>query len=397
MHDHGKQTEAPIVVRIELFPLFVPFREEIKSVMSSGAGGLGMAIPSEDPWTGGDFVIGKVTTEDGNSGIGEVFVWMPETGISTYAVIESVSRYLGKYILGNSPFYIERIRQRMDANVARNEVPKGLLDMACYDLMGKITGHSVYDLIGGCVKERMPMSALIPLTDPGTMVDIAGMFYAQGYRSFRVKLGGGISHDRDIIESIRNKLGAGAKIRVDYNQAYLPDDAIQAIRAIEPFVIDCAEQPVSAMDVTGMVHVQKNVTTPLMAHEGCFSINDCISLAEIGAVNILGINSERPGGLSCALQIISYAEKCGMGVVIHNQPLGISSAMHLHLACARYNSLGHAPEVFGHIMFEDDLILEELDYSGGCAVVPAGPGWGVTLDDDALSRYQTGESVIIRI
>jgi len=84
-----------------------------------------------------------------------------------------------------------------------------------------------------------------------------------------------------------------------------------------------------------------------------------------------------------------YAEQRGMGAVIHNQTLGIASAMQAHLAAAKHHSLGHATELFGHVMMEDDLIVDPIDYSDGTATLPAGPGWGVELDEDALKKYAT--------
>ncbi|RJP68897.1 MAG: hypothetical protein C4532_11925 [Candidatus Abyssobacteria bacterium SURF_17] len=84
-----------------------------------------------------------------------------------------------------------------------------------------------------------------------------------------------------------------------------------------------------------------------------------------------------------------------MGVVIHNQTLGIASAMQIHLAAARYHSLGHAVELFGHIMLEDDLIVEPIDYGNGFATVPQGLGWGVSLDQDALQKYAKKKTILL--
>jgi len=67
--------------------------------------------------------------------------------------------------------------------------------------------------------------------------------------------------------------------------------------------------------------------------------------------------------------------------------------MQIHLAAARHYSLGHATELFGHVMLEDDLIIEPIDYDGGKATVPTGPGWGVELDEDALAKYATAKTV----
>jgi muconate cycloisomerase len=383
----------PKIVKIELTPVHVPFREVVRKTMKE-SGGLGMAIPAEEEWTGGDFAICRLRADDGSQGLGEVFVWLPETGVTPDQLIAVIQQALARYVLGESPFRVERIRHRMDANVARSDVAKGLLDMACYDLMGHITGRPACDFMGGACVDSVPLCALIPLMDVEAMLSMAKSFHEAGTRSFRLKLGRGVADDLRIVSRTREALGDDVRLRVDYNQAYSPAEAVRAIRAIEPFGIDFAEQPVRADDTLGMARVQSRVDTPLMAHEGCFSLQDIATLVELGAIGVVGLNSERPGGVTNALRAIGYAEQRGLGVVLHNQPLGIASAMHLHLAAARHHALGHAVELFGHVMFGDDLIAQPLDYAGGRAALPRGPGWGVELDEEALARYATGETVV---
>jgi muconate cycloisomerase len=388
-------THAPLVERIELFPLHVPFRAVVREAMARSAGGLGMAIPAEEAWLGGDFVIARVSAEDGTCGVGEAFVWLPETGVSPAQIIDAVQHGLARYLLGASPFDVERLRARMDANVARSEVAKGLLDMACYDLMGQLCGRSACEFMGGRGAESLPLAALIPLGDAASMIEMALAFQKGGTKTFRLKLGTGIEADRHVIASARDALGPDARLRVDYNQSYTPDEAVRAIEAIAPFGIDCAEQPVRAGDWLGMARVQRCVSVPLMAHEGCFSLTDVTALIELGAVGVLGVNTERPGGITQALRAIDYASRRGLGTILHNQPLGIASAAQVQLGAARASVLGHAMELFGHVMMEDDLIVEPLDYAGGQVCVPKGPGLGVALDVDALDRYATGAAVVL--
>jgi muconate cycloisomerase len=391
MSDSNKAAKAqgPKIVAIEMTPVFVPFYEFVRQAMQAGAGGLGMAIAAEEAWLGGDYVICKLIADDGSVGLGEAFVWLPETGVSPEQLIDIIKNALGNYILGESPFNVERIRHRMDANVARSDVAKGLLDMACYDLMGRVTGRPASDFMGGRVVSEIPLAALIPLMDLDTMVDLAENFHGQGMRTLRIKLGSSIQEDVRTMERMREIFGDDVHMRVDYNQAYSPPAAVRAIKAIEPFGVDFAEQPVRATDYVGMAHVQSRVDTPLIAHEGCFSLQDIVALAELGAIGAVGLNSERPGGVTNAIRAINYAEQRGMGAVIHNQTLGIASAMQAHLAAAKHHSLGHATELFGHVMMEDDLIVDLIDYSDGTATVPIGPGWGVELDEDALKKYAT--------
>jgi muconate cycloisomerase len=387
--------KGPMIVKIELTPVHVPFREFVRQTMESGTGGLGMAIPTEEPWTGGDFVICKLFAEDGSVGLGEAFVWLAETGISPEQIIDLVRSSLKRYILGESPFNIERIRFRMDSNVIRSDVAKGMLDIACYDLMGKITGRQASDFMGGRIIDEVPLCAMVPLMDMDFMVSFAKAFCDGGNKSLRVKLGNSISEDVKIISLIREAVGPDIRLRVDYNQAYSSAMAVRAIKAIEPFGIDAAEQPTRAVDWVGLAYVQKRVDTPLMCHEGCFSLSDMVTLVEMGAVGVLGINAERPGGVTAALRAIDYAALRGLNAFIHNQSLGIGSAMQLNLAATRHNSLGHDTDLFGHVMMEDDLITEDINYDGGSANLPDGPGWGVELDEDALSKYQTADTVKI--
>jgi muconate cycloisomerase len=378
---------VPAITRIELFPLHVPFHEVVRATMAQSPNGLGMAIPADAPWPGGDFVIARLTADDGTQGIGEAFVWLPETGVSPAQVIDAVAHGLARLVLGANPFEVTQLRDRMDANVARSEVAKGLVDMACYDLMGRIEGRPAHHYRCGSVAADLQLAALVPLDGPQLMVDLALHFQRSGTRTFRLKLGTGIDADRTAVAMIREALGPDVRLRVDYNQAYSCDDAVRAIDAIAPYGIDCAEQPVRADDWLGMAAVQRAVTVPLMAHEGCFSLTDVTALIALGAIRVVGINTERPGGITQALRAMDYAADHGLGIVLHNQPLGIASAAQVHLGAARATKLGHAMELFGHVMMEDDLVVDGLDYSGGRVRVPDGPGLGVTLDVDALDRY----------
>ena len=381
---------------IELTPVFVPFHKDVLNLMQRSEGGLGMAIAADQPWTGGDFVICKLIDNEGNTGVGEIFLWLPESGPSPAQAIDVIQNGLSMYVLGESPFNTEKIRRLMDTNVTRNEMAKGLIDMACYDLMGKITGRPAHDFMGGRTVDEIPLAALIPLMETDAMIDLSQLFYDGGMRTFRVKLGHSIEHDIEVISGIREKLGSTVRLRVDYNQAYSPAEAVRAIKAIEPYRIDFAEQPVAADNYPGMAYVQKKVDTPIMSHEGCFSLRDITTLVNLGGIGVIGLNSERPGGVTNMLRAISYAEMQGMGAVLHNQPLGIASAMHIHVAAARHYSLGHATELFGQIMMEDDLIVHPINYDNGKANVPEGPGWGVDLDEDALRTYAVSPTVIIQ-
>jgi muconate cycloisomerase len=382
----------PKIEKIELTPIFVPFKTYVTKAMEESEGGLGMAISSEEKWLGGDFVICELFSNTGDIGLGESFIWLPETGISANQIIDSIENGLAKYILGENPFNIEKINHRMDINIARSEVAKGLLDMACYDLMGSIAGVPACFLMGGKNSEEIPLAALIPLGDPMLMKGLVRSYFKKGFRTFRLKLGKSPEEDYEIVSSIKKTFADRIRIRIDYNQAYTPSKAIQALKLLEPFNIDFAEQPVAAYDYLGMAHIQKRVSIPLMSHEGFFSLKDLVTLIKLNAIGVVGLNSERPGGVTKAKIALNYAKMNGIEVVLHNQPLGIASAMHVHFHSAYYYEIDHPTELFGQEMLQDDLIIDPLNYHDGKVDVPEGVGWGVKLDEKALQRFATDDT-----
>ncbi len=384
------------IVKIELRPVFVPFTEMVRTHLQGGSGKVAMGLKVEDHWLGGDFLICRMTTENGVVGLGESYVWLVESGVSPQLMADVIERDLARFVLGCSAFDISAIHGKFDNNVARNEMAKGLLDMALHDVAARSVGRPVHDLCGGRQIDRVPLSLVMPLTDVPTILEITRMALGTGIRSFRCKLGDGCTRDVAIISAVRDLIGPDAGLRVDYNQAYAPNEALAAIEAIAPYGIDFAEQPVRADDFAGMAWVQSRTSVPLMAHEGAFGLRDIVTLAEMGGVRCFGLNAERPGGMTGALRAIDYAAARGLDVVLHNQCGGIGSAMLLHLHAARAANIRHATELQGHLMLEHSLIQESIDYDGGSAAVPDGPGWGVTLDEAAVDRFARADWITLK-
>jgi muconate cycloisomerase len=385
---------AAPVVRVELFEAKVPLSSIARSAMAESDNGLGMAIPAEEPWLEADFLLCRLVDEDGVEGWGEAYVWLPETGVSQREMAMAIRDHLARYVLGARPTDVQAIGARMDRNVARNEIAKGLLDIACHELAARQLGRPVHDLIGGAVVDRIPLCALVPLGSPDFVADICGGYQRAGYRSLRIKLGTSPTQDRDVIAAVRERCGDEVRLRVDYNQAYSAPVAARALALLEPFGLDAAEQPLPLGDVLGMVELQRRTPIPLFLHEGFFSVADVVGLLEMGGIGAVGVNGERPGGITGALRTIDYAAARGVGTILHNQPLGIGTATQAHIAAARYDRLGHDPELAGDVMFEQHLTTERYRVEQGCIVLPGGPGWGISVDRDALDDHLIGPPTI---
>jgi muconate cycloisomerase len=386
---------APTIAAVELFEARVPLSELARGAMAASETGLGMALPAEEPWLAADFLFCRLLDEDGAEGWGEAYVWLPESGVSNRDMASAIEHHLGAYVLGSRPVAVQALAARLDRNVARNEMAKGLVDIACHELAARQLGIPVHDLIGGTTVDRIPLCGLVPLADPDTAAAICAGYQRTGYRTARIKLGTGPEADRDVIATVRERCGTSLRLRVDYNQAYSAASAMRALRLLEPYGIDAAEQPLPLGDLVGMAEVARRTTIPLFLHEGFFALGDLVALIDAGGCGVVGINGERPGGMTGALRAIDYAAARGLGTIIHNQPLGIGTAMHAHLAAARFDRLGHDVELAGDVMFDHHLVTERYAIEDGALVLPGGPGWGIEVDRDALDDHLVAPPVML--
>lgn len=380
---------------VELFCAEVPLSRLARSAMSHSDSGLGMAIAAEDPWEVAEFLFVRLTDEDGVEGWGECYVWTPESAVSHRGMAMVIEEHLGRYLLGARPTDVQAIGARMDRNIPRNEMAKGVLDMALHELAARQVDRPVHDLIGGAAVDRIPLCALVPMADPDFVAKICSGYVDAGYRSLRIKLGAGPRADLEVMTAVRDAVGWDVRIRCDFNQAYDAPTAVRALRLLEPLDLDAAEQPLPVGDLIGMRWVQERTAVPLFLHEGFFQMSELVTAVELGAMGVSGINAERPGGITAALWAIDYAAARGMGTIIHNQPLGIGTAAHAHVAAARWDRLGHAPELAGDVMFEEHLTDARYPMEDGCLVLPGGAGWGITVDRDALERHLVAEPVVL--
>lgn len=384
-----------LIRSIELFQARVPLSRLARGAMAASDNGLGMAIPAEEPWLEADFLMCRLIDGDGNEGWGESYVWLPESGTSNADMASVIEHHLSTYVLGADPASTQALAARLDRNVARNEMAKGLVDLACHELAAQQMGRPVHDLLGGAAVDRIALCGLVPMGSPADVAALCDGYRNSGYRTVRLKLGTSPNHDRDVVVAVRERCGDDLRIRVDYNQAYSTTTAVRALQLLEPYGIDAAEQPLPVGDLLGMVEVARRTTIPLFLHEGFFSMGDLVALIESGGCGVVGINTERPGGITGALRAIDYAAARGMGTIIHNQPLGIGTAAHAHIAAARADRLGHDVELAGDIMFEEHLVTSRYAVEDGAMVLPGGPGWGIEVDRDALDDHLVAAPAVL--
>lgn len=367
------------ITSVETFPVRVPIRPEMVIRGSLG-------IHDHSP-----FVLLKVRTDEGITGIGEVSstaVWSGEDAVTAVYILE---KFLVPALLGEDPRDIERLTVKMRRAVFGHFFTKAGLEMALWDILGKAAGLPVYRLLGGAIREWVPIKMSVSGLEPGPAAKRAEWAMSIGIRALKVKTGIEPKSDIARVQAVRAAVGPDFPVGVDANGGWSPRVAIQCIREIHDTCnIIFAEQPVAALDMQWMVDVRQAVSVPVMADESCNTPQDAMALVRAGAADILSVYVGKGGGIGSARKITAIAEAAGLTCTVgSNLELGVASAAMAHLAMA---SPGIGAEEFpcdilGPVSYLDDVVVEPIEYADGRVRASARPGLGVELNDAKLKQY----------
>ncbi len=298
---------------------------------------------------------------DGHTGYGEA---APDEfyGENVETVLACIARFAGN--LGNDPFAIEDVMSRLDKIIRLNPSAKAAVNMALYDLVGKILGMPVYKLLGLNPAHAALTSFTLGIDSPPEMAKKA--LLAAGYPILKVKVG--TKNDLAVIEAIREV--SPATIRVDANAGWTPKEAIKTINALAPYNIEFVEQPVAPRDLAGLKLVRENVPVPIIADESCVTVEDIPGVA--GCVDGINIKLMKCGGLHQALKMIHVARAHNLRVMIGcmiESSLAITAAAHL-------TPLVDYADLDGNLLIDNDP-YEGVKVVNGKLILPDGPGLGV--------------------
>ncbi len=283
-------------------------------------------------------------------------------GESQETVLACVALFAGN--LGNDPFALEDVMRHLDKIIRRNPAAKAAVDMALYDLIGKMLGVPLYKLLGLNAAHAAYTSFTLGLDSPIEMAKKA--LIARDYPIPKVKVG--TRHDVEIIKAIRDV--SSAVMRVDANAGWTPKEAIKNINALASYNIEFVEQPIDAHDWAGLKLIRENVPLPIIADESCVTVEDIPRIAD--CVDGINIKLMKCGGIRHALKMIHVARAHNLRVMIGcmiESSLAITAAAHL-------TPLVDYADLDGHLLINDDPYVG-VTVEKGKLVLPDGPGLGV--------------------
>ncbi|MFC1912801.1 mandelate racemase/muconate lactonizing enzyme family protein [Chloroflexota bacterium] len=334
-------------------------------------------------------IVVRVMTDEGIEGLGEADPFVPFTEESPEGVKTSLRHYLGPVLLGVDPTHPAAIYARMDAAMKLNDIAKGAIDMACYDILGKAKNLPVYQLLGGCLRQSIPLTwGLGGATPEDNVKEVQAVRKARGIDTYMIKVAG-LSLEQDIARTrALREVFPDLHIMVDANQGWDRTTAVRFAQAVEDCNIEFLEQPVPYWDIEGLAFVGASTGIPVSIDETLCTIHDATRVIEARAADVFSVKASKNGGIAPAKKIIDLAKAhgitCWMNSMIEE---GITQAALLHLGVSSENIFDYGQCYMSTLRLEDDITTFSQQIDGNLAKINDRPGLGIDMRENILKKY----------
>jgi L-alanine-DL-glutamate epimerase-like enolase superfamily enzyme len=253
------------------------------------------------------------------------------------------------------------------------------IDGAMWDLRAKRAGLSISRMLGRC-RETIPAYAsggLWLTQDIPSLVRQAEGFVAAGFKAMKLRLAGRIDVDLPRVKAVRAAIGSDIGLMIDANQVLDVDAAIRLGDALAPFDIAWFEEPVPAHALEDSAKVAKALRVPIASGENEYTRYGFRRMIETGAASILMPDLQRVGGVTEFSRVGALAASFDLPISSHLFP-----EMSLQL-------LAHVPTAHSleYVEWFTPLYEEKIKLVDGTAQIPDAPGWGMSLDRDAIRHH----------
>ncbi|MEZ5658689.1 MAG: enolase C-terminal domain-like protein [Burkholderiaceae bacterium] len=337
--------------------------------------------------THAEAVFVRVRTDDGLEGWGEADPLMPFTAESAGGAFSFLVDVVPRALLGREPHDHAAIMDELAGAAPGYPTARGALDMALHDLVARRAGISVSTLLGGRVRDRIPLLWPLGSESLDESSAIVEQRAAQGYRTFMIKTG-----SRNVAEDAARTLGLierfpGLIFVADANQGWSEAEALRYVALIGAAPLALLEQPVPRTRADALKRVRVAALMPVSADEGVFSLDEAGRLAGERIVDAFSIKPSKNAGLGPSRKIAALAEGFGMPILMNSMiEFGITQAASLQLGLTLTNLMdcGHA-YMSTHRLHDDPTSFGSL-VDNAVAHAPTGPGLGVEVDLNGLDK-----------
>lgn len=320
----------------------------------------------------------RIHTDDGIVGMGECSAFPMLVG-ETQSTCFEVAKDFARIIKGKDPLQIQERLGELENYIAFNTTIKSAFDIAMLDIAAKSQGIPLYQLLGGA-KKTIKTDLTIGIGEPAAMAQTAISYVQNGVTIIKVKLGKKGSEDIERIKLIREAVGPNIKLRIDANQGWDYDTALQTLNAIEQYEIEFCEQPIHHHYDYLLPLLRKETAIPIMADESIFNHHDAIRLIEADACDYINIKLAKSGGIMEAIRIAdvaaSYGVPCMLGGMLESR---LALTAKVHLAMSHSNIIFYDLDtcLLGQLI---DPVIGGAEYRNYFLEIPDEPGIAADID-----------------
>jgi L-alanine-DL-glutamate epimerase-like enolase superfamily enzyme len=320
----------------------------------------------------------EVVDADGVRGYGEAPQVWRVTGESLAGAAACLGGPLTDIVKGRDIDDLHDLSREIGQAVVGNFGAKAAMDVALHDLAARRAGQTLAQFLGAPAGEqRVATDVTVSAGQPEELAASAAKRMGEGFTVLKLKVGTDARTDVARVRAVRDA-APDARIRVDANQGWTPEQAIAAIRTMEDagLGVEFVEQPVDRYDLDGLAAVTKAVDTPVMADESVFGLRDLQAVMASRAADLVNVKLAKCGGLGIARALLQRAGEAGMGTIVGSMmegPIGVGAAAALVAAAGTT----HVSDLDAAWWTTSSPVLGGPTYDGGVIVLPAGPGLGI--------------------
>lgn len=261
------------------------------------------------------------------------------------------------------------------------------VDIALWDILGKVRGVPLYQLLGGKCRDKVPVyaTALYP-EEPSRVAKRARGFAEQGFHGVKIKVGFDLDQDIRIVRAVRNELGKNFTVMTDANQGYSIDVALKAADAFADCGAYWLEEPLFVEDIEGHTILRERGRTPIAVGENLHTRYAFENFIVRGAVDFIQPDVARAGGISEIRKITALASTYKVPVSLHTWGDGVALAASVHLSAALENCIMMELD-YTYNPLREELLREPFKVQNGYLLPSEAPGLGIEINPDALERF----------
>jgi L-alanine-DL-glutamate epimerase-like enolase superfamily enzyme len=321
----------------------------------------------------------KIETDEGITGWGCA---TPDsvTSETNETVMKAFNSVIKNLLIGQDPTKIHLLNDLIDEKLKGNPSLKTGINIGLYDILGKKAEMPLYKLLGG-YKEKIETSVTIGINPVDVMVEKAKEFVSQGFTCLKVKVGMDPNQDIEAVLAIRDSVGKNIKIRLDANEGYNVEQAINVILTLENLDadIEMLEQPTPAKYLFALKEVTSQCPVPIMADETVLTLRDSLKLVKMEIADMINIKLMKIGGITNSIKANIFAEIAEIPVMIGcmNESMAAMAAG-VHFACA-FKNVQYA-DLDSALDFEKDFVRGGATYKDGFVIPSDKSGLGIEVD-----------------